>query len=119
MPIKTLTEIRNSVHVLKAQGRSLREISRLLKLSRNTVRRILREHQREAAPSSPCDAQTLAALEDAFTRARGNVVRVQQLLAGDNDLHISYSTLTRLEKLILKQVIGDFFTLGEADDDDA
>jgi len=95
MPIKTLTEIRNSVHVLKAQGRSLREISRLLKLSRNTVRRILREHQRQAAPSSPCDAQTLAALEDAFRRARGNVVRVQQLLAGENDLHISYSTLTR------------------------
>jgi transposase len=41
MPITTLTEIRNSVRVLKAQGHSLREISRLLKLSRNTVRRIL------------------------------------------------------------------------------
>jgi len=66
-----------------------------LKLSRNTVRRILREHEREAAVSSPCDAQTLAALEDTFRRARGNVVRVQQLLASENDLHISYSTLTR------------------------
>ena len=95
MPIMILSEIRNSVRVLKAQGRSLREISRLLKLSRNTVRRILREQGREASRSSPCDAQTLAALEDAFRRARGNVVRVQQLLASDNDLHISYSTLTR------------------------
>jgi transposase len=95
MPIMILSEIRNCVRVLKAQGRSLREISRQLKLSRNTVRRILREQEREAAASLPCDAQTLAALEDAFRRARGNVVRVQQLLASGNDLHISYSTLTR------------------------
>lgn len=90
-----LSEIRNSVRVLKAQGHSLREISRLLKLSRNTVRRILRNQQREAAASVPCDAQTLSRLEDAFRRARGNVVRLQQLLASENDLHISYSTLTR------------------------
>src|SRR4029077_5557804 len=72
-----------------------REISRLLKLSRNTVRRILRAHDCETAASSPCDAQTLSRLEDAFIRASGNVVRVQQLLVEENDLHISYSTLTR------------------------
>jgi transposase len=95
MPITTLTEIRNSVRVLKAQGHSLREISRLLKLSRNTVRRILRGHERRAAASAPCDAPTWSRLEDAFSRARGNVVRVQQLLADENDLHVSYSTLTR------------------------
>jgi len=95
MPNTTLIEIRSSVRVLKAQGHSLREISRLLKLSRNTVRRILREHDRESVASSPCDAQTLSRLEDAFIRACGNVVRVQQLLAEENDLHISYSTLTR------------------------
>jgi hypothetical protein len=61
----TLMEIRSSVRVLKAQGHSLREI----KLSRNTVRRILRAHDRETATSSPCDAQTLSRLEDAFIRA--------------------------------------------------
>jgi transposase len=95
MPKTTQMEIRNSVSVLKAQGHSLREISRLLKLSRNTVRRILRGRDRESPASSPCDAQTLSRLEDAFSRARGNVVRVQQLLADENDLHLSYSTLTR------------------------
>jgi transposase len=95
MPTMILTEIRSSVHVLRAQGRSLREISRLLKLSRNTVRRILRERERGAVASSPCAPQILTSLEDAFRRARGNVVRVQQLLAEENDLHISYSTLTR------------------------
>jgi transposase len=90
-----LSEIRNSVRVLKAQGYSLREISRLLKLSRNTVRRILRGQDRDAAASSPCDARTLSQLEDAFRRARGNVVRVQQLLADENELRVSYSTSTR------------------------
>src|SRR5580704_10801807 len=95
MPSTTLMEIRDSVRVLKTQGHSLREISRLLKLSRNRVRRILRAHDGESPASPPCDAQTLSRLEDAFGRARGNVVRVQQLLAEVNDLHISYSTLTR------------------------
>ena len=41
------SDIRSSVRVLKAQGHSLREIGRLLKLSRNTVRSILREKDGE------------------------------------------------------------------------
>jgi transposase len=89
-------EIRNGVRLLKRQGQSLREISRLLKLSRNAVRRILREKDCEPAQASPpCDAQTLARLEETFKRARGNGVRVQELLASENGLHVPYSTLTR------------------------
>ena len=74
---------------LQAQGHSLREISRSTALSRNTVRRILRQPNRtadEAAPrdeATPCDEATLARLKTAFARARGNVVRVQELLADD------------------------------------
>src|SRR5260221_3473182 len=94
MPSKIPIEIRNSARVLKEQGRSLYAISRLLKLSRNTVRRILREREAAALPP-PCEPQTLAKLEDAFTRGGGNVVRVQQLLAEENNLQIPYSTLTR------------------------
>ena len=74
-------ELRNGVKLLRAQGQSLREISRLLKLSRNAVRRILREKDGERAPSPACDAAVLARLEEAFRRARGNGVRVQELLA--------------------------------------
>jgi len=58
------------------------------------VRRILRERD-AAAPPPPCEPRTLAKLEDAFTRGGGNVVRVQQLLAEENNLQIPYSTLTR------------------------
>ena len=84
-------EIRNGVKLLRAQGQSLREISRLLKVSRNAVRRILRERDGEYEPSPPCD---LARLEEAFKSARGNGVRVQELLA-ETGLNVPYSTLTR------------------------
>ena len=79
---------------LQAQGRSLREISRLLALSRNTVRRILREPLGKVAATPPCDDATLSRLKAAFTRARGNVVRVRELLA-DDGLDVPYSSLTR------------------------
>ena len=90
----TLTEIRNAVCTLQANGHSLREISRSLALSRNTVRRILRQPDRTVDEAAPCDEATLVRLKAAFERARGNVVRVQELLA-DDGLQVRYSTLTR------------------------
>ena len=94
MPSIIPSEIRNSVRVLKAQGQTLREISRLLKLSRNTVRRILRDGEADEVPSCQ-QPQMLARIEDAFARAHGNVARMQQLLVEENDLPVPYSTLTR------------------------
>jgi transposase len=79
---------------LQVQGHSLREISRLLALSRNTVRRILRQPAGNAAETPPCEEATLGRLKAAFARGRGNVVRVRELLA-DDGLDVSYSTLTR------------------------
>jgi DNA invertase Pin-like site-specific DNA recombinase len=54
----TPTEIRNTVRTLRAQGHSLREISRLLALSRNTVRRILRAPAGNVAETPSCDEAT-------------------------------------------------------------
>ena len=90
----TPTEIRNTVRALQAQRHSLREISRILALSRNTVRRILRQPERGVAEAAACDEATLARLKAAFERSRGNVVRVQEVLA-DDGLDVRYSTLTR------------------------
>jgi transposase len=90
----TPTEIRTAVRSLQTQGHSLREISRLLALSRNTVRRILRQPGGNVAETLPCDQATPGRLKAAFARARGNVVRVRELLA-DDGLEVSYSTLTR------------------------
>ncbi|HWR88575.1 MAG TPA: hypothetical protein VN277_09165, partial [Acidiferrobacterales bacterium] len=90
----TPSQIREAVRTLQTQGLSLREISRALKLSRNTVRRILRAPL-PAADEAAHYGVTLSYLKSAFERAQGNVVRVQQLLAAEYDLSVSYSTLTR------------------------
>ncbi len=64
----TPTEICITVRSLQAQGHSLREISRLLALSRNTVRRILRAPAGSVAETPPCDEATLGKLKAAFAR---------------------------------------------------
>lgn len=92
----TPSEIEDAVRTLHAQGQSLREISRALKLSRNTVRRILRHSAKRRGAAEPAfDALMRERLEHAFERARGNAARVQQLLAEAHELSVPYSTLTR------------------------
>lgn len=86
--------IRDAVQALQAQGRSLRDISRALKLSRNTVRRILRPPAGAEVPALP-PGMTPTALQAAFTRAQGNVVRMQELLVAEYAQPVAYSTLTR------------------------
>jgi transposase len=91
----TPNQIRDAARTLQAQGQSLRQISRGLRLSRNTIRRILRA----AVPGAELEQQrlgiTLATLQSAFARAQGNVVRMGQLLTAEYASPISYSTLTR------------------------
>jgi transposase len=87
-------EIIDTVRTLSAQGRSLHEISRLLRLSRNTVRRMLRERQAPAAPPTP-QAAVQQRLKEVYARAQGNAVRMAQILASEHDMELSYSTLTR------------------------
>lgn len=67
----------------------------MLKLSRNTVRRILRTPTPATAAEQQSLGVTLGYLKSAFERAQGNVVRVGQLLDAEYDLKVSYSTLTR------------------------
>lgn len=91
----TPVEIRNSVLVLQQQGNSLREIGRVLHLSRNTVRAILRAPEGIAACSDVQDAVMQQRLSEVYARAKGNAVRMAQILADDYNLHPPYSTLTR------------------------
>src|SRR5512134_2020007 len=87
-------EIIDTVRTLRAQGRSLHETAKLLRLSRNTVRRILREPQAPSAPQTP-PAAVQQRLEDVYARAQGNAVRMAQILADEHDMVLPYSTLTR------------------------
>lgn len=91
----TPIEIRASVLTLHQQGTGLREISRVLHLSRNTVRGILREPQGVPTPGPKIDQATQQQLAEVYTRAKGNAVRMAQILADEHNLHPPYSTLTR------------------------
>lgn len=91
----TPIEVRHSVLTLKQQGHSLRAIGRVLKLSRNTVRAILRAAPCAAAAPETHDEAMQQRLTDIYARAKGNAVRMAQILAAEHDLHPPYSTLTR------------------------
>ena len=90
----TPIQLRDSVRALQAQGHSLRQISRLLHISRNTVRRILREPPR-AARGSALEPALQQRLKDVYARAQGNAVRMAQILRDEDGQVPPYSTLTR------------------------
>jgi transposase len=90
-------ELRQAIRVLKAQGRPLREISRALKVSRNTVRRVLRERERPETPAEdPRVPAIVALLPDLYRDCKGNAVRIGEVLKDLHRIEIAYSTLTRL-----------------------
>jgi Mu transposase-like protein len=59
------------------------------------VRRILRGSERPAENTAPGDRARREQFEPLFERARGNVVRVQEMLAAEHGQPVPYSTLTR------------------------
>jgi transposase len=89
-------EKRQALLELHRQDIPLREISRLLKLSRNTVRRVLRETSPpQRAPTRKWQS-VVSQLPELYSRARGNAVRIQELVAEELGMEIPYSTLTHL-----------------------
>ena len=88
-------EIREAIFALKQQGRALREISRALKVSRNTVRRVLRQDPPKAA-REPAEYPTLRhVLPQLYRRCKGNGVRIREILKDEYEIDVAYSTLTR------------------------
>ena len=86
---------RTTILQLHAQGVSKREIARVLKLSRGTVRKVLRSHSTavptltRAEKAEPYRQQILELIDT----CKGNLVRVQEELAACG-AQLSYSTLT-------------------------
>lgn len=66
-----------------------------MKLSRNTIRRLLRLPVLADARVPACPAPVLLWLPPAFERVRGNGVRIQEMLQAELGLNPGYSTLTR------------------------
>jgi len=89
-------EIQQAILSLSQQGVQIRQISQILKISRNTVRRVLRGKWQDR-PMRPSPYEELSPIiRELFNRSEGNVVRVQQILQDEYGQSVPYSTLTRI-----------------------
>ena len=93
-----------TVKLLFEKGKSLREISRLLNMSRNTVREIIKgpaeKGLKEPVAEKALDEVNLITLISTLLGpCRDNLVRVQEVLSSEYQQNIPYSTLTRLVRM--------------------
>jgi transposase len=86
---------REAIVALKEKQVPIRHISRILKISRNTVRSVLREKPCASLASSRTEEIAGLAAE-LLAQCKGNLVRVREILKECHGIEIAYSTLTRL-----------------------
>lgn len=109
--------IANLVKQLLHLGKSIREIGRVLNLSRNAVRRILRQ---EAAPDGTTfkneqEEELVGLIQSLLTPCRGNLVRVHEILNSEHHQDLAYSSLTylvrkyQLKETGKKQRFGEYY----------
>lgn len=87
---------RNAIFTLHREGVSLREISSQLRLSRNTVRKILKSSSEAAKPRTDRIEVDRLLLERLYGECEGWLQRVHEKLTAEHGIDIGYSTLTRL-----------------------
>ena len=85
---------RQTILALHQKGLGIRQISRTLGHSRHTIRRVLSQGStpQRSATNKPPALRSL--LPELFSKTRGNVVRMQELLRENHALEVPYSTLT-------------------------
>jgi len=89
-------ESQQAIWSLYQQGVQIRQISQILKLSRNTVRRVIRgKWQKTPLRESPYE-ELFPLVQEVFKIAKGNVIRVQEILQDQYGRGVPYSTLTRI-----------------------
>ncbi len=91
-------QIRQAILEMQAAGSTIRDISRKLRLSRNTIRNVIRHgmvEPKRTMAESDLKKDVLKLLPDLFKRCRGNAVRIQEILQEEYKQTIGYSTLTQ------------------------
>ena len=90
-------DVRNAIYQLHQQGMSLREISRCLHISRNAVRRIVKQ-QGKSARRTRSDKKQIdpQLLERLYRECDGWMQRIREKLVEEHGIQIGYSTLTRM-----------------------
>ena len=89
-------EKKQAILELHQQGIAQREIGRLLRVSRNTVRGVVRKKDKEQREPTRKWPLVVSQLPELYLRTQGNAVRIQELLDEEQGITIPYSTLTRL-----------------------
>jgi len=89
-------QIKEAIWSLHQRGITIREISRTLKISRNTVKKLLRGKGEETQDKPFRHEEMKPVIEELFKRCKGNAVRVKEILQDTHDRSIPYSTLTRI-----------------------
>jgi transposase len=87
-------ESRQAILSLHERGIPIRQISEILKISRNTVKRVIKGKWQ--APHRRSRYEDLSSrIRDAFVSTKGNVERVREILRNEGH-EVAYSTLTRI-----------------------
>ena len=89
-------ESQQAILSLYQRGVPMRQISQILKLSRNTIRRVLRGKWQERPQRASPYEELSPLIREVFNIAQGNVVRVQEILQDQYGRNVPYSTLTRI-----------------------
>lgn len=89
-------ETKQTVLELHKKEVKLRDISRILNISRNTIRKIIRGQHLCTSGKGSQYVQHISIIKELFTKCRGNVVRVQEMLKDFHGIKIPYATLTWL-----------------------
>ena len=94
---------RQTILEMKEKGVGIRKISRILKVSRNTVREVIVKGESSLALRKSQYIRHVPIVKELFRECKGNAVRVKEELESRHDIIIPYQTLTWL---IRKQAIG-------------
>lgn len=87
---------RQAVIAMDAAGQSIRQISRIMKMSRKTIRRILTGNAPDQTERSSRYDELAPLVCELFARFAGNAVLIQNELADQYGHHVPYASLTRL-----------------------
>jgi transposase len=89
-------ETKQAILSLFEQGMPIRQISQILKLSRNTIRRVVRGKWQEKPQRHSPYEELSPIIHEVFKRSEGNVIRIQEILQSEYNRTVTYSTLTRI-----------------------
>ena len=97
-------------------GKSKREISDIMQISRNTVKKTLKNKlQPNTITTNVITEQLPSIVNEVFARCSGNAVRIQEILQQEYSINIAYSTLTKLirdiELRAIKKRAGEYIAI--------